>query len=47
MIYPPDKMAGSISIKECSFYNSTTYANQTVDGILTKTFVPHKYVSAI
>ncbi|CAB4033312.1 sodium-coupled monocarboxylate transporter 1-like, partial [Paramuricea clavata] len=41
MIYPPDKMAGSISIKECKFYNSTTYANTTVDGIIAKTFVPH------
>jgi hypothetical protein len=45
MIYPPDKMAGSISIKECDLesYNSTTSANRTVDGLMSTTFVPHRY----
>ncbi|CAB4023530.1 sodium-coupled monocarboxylate transporter 1-like, partial [Paramuricea clavata] len=38
VIYPPNKMAGSISIKAC---NSSIYANTTADGIMSKTFVPH------
>ena len=42
IIYPPDKMAGSISIKNCDFYNATTYANTTVDGIISKTFKQHR-----
>ncbi|XP_046853456.1 sodium-dependent multivitamin transporter-like [Xenia sp. Carnegie-2017] len=41
MIYPPDKKAGDISIKGCKFYNSTLYLNQTIDGIISKPFVPH------
>ena len=34
-------MAGSISIKGCEGYNSTNVT--TVDGIIPKTFVPHRY----
>ncbi|CAB4000220.1 sodium-coupled monocarboxylate transporter 1-like [Paramuricea clavata] len=37
-IYPPNKMAGSISIKAC---NSSIYANTTADGIMSNTFVAH------
>ena len=48
MIYPPDKMPGSISIKKCLiFQNTTTYANTTVDGIISRPYVPHRYVSPL
>ncbi|XP_028404903.1 sodium-coupled monocarboxylate transporter 1-like [Dendronephthya gigantea] len=41
MVYPPDKMAGSISIKACDHYNASIYANTTDDGIMLKTFKPY------
>ncbi|XP_028404915.1 sodium-dependent multivitamin transporter-like [Dendronephthya gigantea] len=41
ILYPPDKMAASISIKKCDFFNATSYANITGDGIISRNFIPH------